>query len=387
MDKNKDSFEMEESYKKRTDKRDKKRKKINVIKIIFIIVLIGLASFFGYKAFNEILSNRNKNGDTISYTSAAQSKSSFFKNFLVTITIDGVKIINQSGIDVLEDVCLEVSTYIKGMTEPVFVSNNKIMLIYDISGRTAVLFSDNGIIKAINFNNDIIKAKMSDSGQFVFITKDAAMKAAVRVFNNDGNELFSWYSGTGYVVDAQLSNTKNVLAVLTNEVIESRISSKVLFFTFDNPEPYMGKVIGEKVANYISFFGDASYIVCEDCLYYIDSDGYIDKVVDFGKRKLEFFKSFKDGSFMLCYDASDGKYNVSVYNKKGKETGNFLMDSFLSIADVSEDEFLVLKRKSVVSVNKKGKIKREIDCAFDVKNACYYKDKIAVLSPDSIILY
>ncbi len=379
---------MEESYKKRSKKREAKNKKINIVKIILIIIFLFLAVFFGYKAFFEIRKNQTTAKDNIYYTPAAQTTSGQFKNFFVTTTIDGIKIINQNGEDVLNDVNMAVSPYVKGMNEPVFLTNNKTMLIYDISGKTAVLFGENGVIKTLNFPNEIIKAKMSASGQFVVILKTEGSKAAVKVYNQDGNELMTWYSGTGYVADAQISDTKSAMAVVTNEVSNSKISSKILFFTFDNPEPYMGKILGESIAAYVSFYDDFAYVLCDDCLYFIDSEGELSKPLSFGKDRMKFFKSFKNGNLMICKAASEPeKYEVCVFNSKGKQISSFLMDSFLSVCDISDKEFLVLKRRGVLSVSDHGKTIRDISFEFDVKNASYYKDKIAVLSQDAIYIY
>ncbi len=378
----------EESYRKRSKKREEKNKRINILKYVIIIVLLGAAVFFSYKAFFEIRKNQTTAKKDVYYTPAAQTTSGQFKNFFITTTIDGIKIINQSGEDVLSDINMAVSPYVKGMNEPVFLTNDKTMLIYDISGKTAVLFSESGVIKTFNFSNDIIKAKMSKTGKFVVILKTEGSKAAVKVFNADGNELMTWYSGTGYVADAQISDTKSAMAVVTNEVENSKVSSKILFFTFDNPEPYMGKILGESVAAYVSFYDDVAYVLCDNCLYFIDSDGELSKPATFGKDKMKFFKSFKNGNLMICKSANEPeKYEVCVYNSKGKQMSSFLMDSFLSVCDVSDKEFLVLKRRGVVSISDHGKTIRDISCEFDVKNAAYYKDKIAVLSQDSIFMY
>ncbi len=378
----------DESYNKRTEKREKKSKKFNLIKIIIAVLIIAAAAFFGYKAFMEITKNSINAKNDINYTPSAQITSGQFKNYFVTTTIDGIKIINQSGNDVLSDINIAISPYVKGMNEPVFLTNDKIMLIYDISGKTAVLFSESGIIKTFNFHNDITKAKMSKSGQFLFIVEEEGSKGAVKVYNPDGNELMSWYSGTGYVADAQISDTKSAMAVITNEVENSKPSSKVLFFTFDNPEPYMGKVLGENIATYVSFYNDFAYIICDTCLYFIDSDGNLSIPAEFGKNRMKFFKSFKNGNLMLCRAAQEPeKYEVCVYNNKGKETSRFVMDSFLSVCDVSDKSFLVLKRRGVLSISDHGRIIKDISCEFDVKNASYYKDKIAVLSQDTIYMY
>lgn len=378
----------EPQFTKIKKQKQRKKKKKSILKIVIAIIVVALLVFFGYRLFLNIKDSSVKTDNEIAYTPSSNLKCTSFKNIFVTTTVDGVKMVNQKGEDVFSEVSEAVSPYIKGMSEIVFLTNDKIVLCYDIKGKTAVLFSESGIIKTYNFSKKIIKAKMNKDGKFVIITQEDGSKATVRVYNNSGNEIMTWYSGTGYVVDAQISDEKSSMAVLTNEVDKSKIFSKILFFTFDNTEPYMGKVISESTACSLSYTGESAYIICNDCVYFIDADGDMSKITDFSNKKMKHFKSFSNGNLLLCYNAPvDESYIVDVYNKNGKQISSFSVDSFLSICDISEDKFLILKRKGVVSVSNKGKIIKELSCEYDVKTACYYKDKIAVLSQDKIFLY
>ena len=378
----------EPQFTKIKKQKQRKKKKNTILKIVIAVIVVSLVVFFGYKLFLNIQKSRVNTDNEVLYTPSSDLKCTSFKNTFVTTTVDGVKMVNQKGEDVFLEVSDAVSPYVKGMTDAVFLTNKKTVLCYDIKGKTAILFSESGVIETYNFRKKIIKAKMNKDGRFVIITEEDGSKAAVRVYNNDGSEIMIWYSGTGYVVDAQISDEKSSMAVLTNEVNKSKISSKILFFTFDSAEPYMGKIISESTACSLSYSGECAYIICNDCVYFIDNDGDMNKISDFSDKKMKHFKSFSNGNLMLCYTSpTDEKYNVDVFNKNGKRISSFTVESFLSICDISEDRFLILKRKGVVSVSSRGRLLKELSCDYDVKTACYYKDKIAVLSQDKIFFY
>lgn len=378
----------EPQFEKIKKSKEKKKKKKGFLKILIGIIIVFVAVFFGYKLFLKIQSDNATTDKTVSYTPSSHLKCAGFKNTFLVTTVDGIKMINQKGEDVFGEVSQNVSPYVKGMNEPVFLTNDKTVFCYDIKGKTAVLFSESGVIKTYNYNKNIIRAKMNKEGKFVVITEEDGSKGIVRLCNNDGNEIMTWYSGTGYVVDAQISDENNTMAVLTNEVDKTKVSAKILFFTFDNTEPYMGKIIDGNTACGLSYVSENAYIICDDCVFFIDQEGDMKKTFDFSGKKMKYFKNFKNGNLLLCYGSqTDDGFVGEVYNTKGKQISSFNIDSFLSICDVSDDKFLVLKRKGVLSVNSKGKIAKEISCDFDVKSACYYKDKVAVLSQESIFFY
>lgn len=378
----------EPQFEKIKKSKQKKKKKKSFFKILIWTLIVVAGVFFGYKLFLKIQSDNASSTDTIYNASSSGFKCAGFKNTLLVTTVDGIRMINQKGEDVFEDATQAVSPYIKGMNEPVFLTNEKTVFCYDIKGKIGILFSENGVIKTYNYQKNIIKAKMNKDGKFVTVTEEDGSKGVVRTYNKDGSEMMTWYSGTGYVVDAQISDEGGTMAVLTNEVEKNVISSKVLFFTLDSTEPYMGKIISENTACSLSYTGENAYIICDSCIYFIDKDGDMEKTFEFNDKKMKYFKSFENGCLFLCYGSqTDDGYIGEVYNGNGKQISSFNMDSFLSICDVSDSRLLVLKRKGVLSINSKGRIVKEVSCDFDVKNACYYKDKIAVLSQEAIFFH
>ena len=94
---------------------------------------------------------------------------------------------NKNGESINDDTANSVSPYVKGMKEPVFLSNNKTVLAYDAAGTSALLFNDAGIVQTYNFPGNILNGKMSDSGQFVFVTEDVGAKAAVKTYSASGD--------------------------------------------------------------------------------------------------------------------------------------------------------------------------------------------------------
>lgn len=353
--------------------------------IILIIAVITVGGAFLYKNFVPHNTDENTEEKLFTYSSAQTVETISFKNSFIINTTDGIKIINKNGEDTNEDVSASVSSYIKGMKEPVFCTNNKTVLIYDISGKTAVLFNEAGIIQSYNYSGEIINGKMSDSGCFVIVTEDSGSKASVKAYSNSGAELLTWYSGKGYVADAVLHNSQKKMAVVTNEIENGEITSKVLLFSLDNPEPYMGKVIGNSLAVAVSFYNNSVYTICEDGLYFSDEENNIKLAYNFSGQKMKHYKFFENGNVLIISENTAAEnYKGVVFNTKGKMISEFNIESFLDIADTGKNEFLVIKRKGVFNISHKGKIKKEIPCSFEVKDAKYFNGKIAILSQDKI---
>jgi hypothetical protein len=367
--------------------RKKHKKRLPIFTIIFVIlILVGI--YFGatvlYKNGLDILKNQKSEAF---YTPNETTQDISFKNTYYYTTIDGIKSVNSNGKDINPDANSAISPFIKGMQEPIFQKSEKTVLAFDIRGKSAILFNESGIITTYNFDKQIINAKMNNKGQFVIIFMEDGSKAAVKTFDANGRELLTWFSGTGYVVDAMINDNKNMMSVITNDIVSGTITSKVLFFALDNPEPMSGKIIGDKMCSFVSYYGDNVLAVCDNGLYSISEEGKITLAMDFGDKKVDYFKSFTNGDLLICYgNPNNEMFNVEIFNIKGKKTHSFTVDAFTEITDIAKDKFLVIKRKEIISYNKNGKILKIIPSEFEVKSASYFKDKVAVLGNDRMMI-
>jgi hypothetical protein len=367
--------------------RKKHNKRLPIFTILFVIlILVGIyfgASFL-YKNSLDIMKNQ---ANQLFYTPNETTQDIAFKNTYYYTHIDGIKSVNQYGKDINLDANSAISPFIKGMQEPIFQKSEKSVLAFDIRGKLAILFNESGIITTINFDKQIINAKMNNKGQFVIIFIEDGSKAAVKAFDSSGRELLTWFSGTGYVVDAMINDSKNMMAIITNDIVSGSTSSKILFFELDNPEPISGKIIGDKICSFVSYYGEYSLVICDNGLYSISELGKITLAMDFASKKVKFFKSFTNGDLLICYaNTNNEMFDIEVFNIKGKKIQSFSVDAFLEITDITKDKFLVAKRKEILSYSKNGKLLKIVPSDFEIKTASYFKDKITVLGNDRMMI-
>lgn len=374
-----------ELRKKRAEK--KKQKKNTFWKILLAVILLALLCLGIGFLYQSSLFSAPGQTEPVYYTPAQHISGVALKNTYYLTTIDGLKSVNALGKDVAHDVNSTISPFIRAMQEPVYLTSEKTILAYDISGTTALLFDESGIIAPLSFDKEIIRADMNEKGQFVMILHEDGSKAAVKVYNEYGNELYTWYSGTGYVVDAKINPKTDMMAVLTNDVSGGGITSKMLFFRLDTEEPVRGQVIGDKMGVAVSYTDRYALILCTNGLYLMTDSGELSLLTQFGDRKLKQFDTFTNGSVLLCFENSVSEnYLCEVYDKKGRKTDSFSLDAFLKIGDISKDKFLAYKRKEILNVSKNGKILDSELMDFEIKDATYFKNKIAVIGQERMVL-
>lgn len=367
--------------------RAERKKKFPVLKILFAAVVLALICVGVYFFTRSGIIQSPGQAEPVYYTPAQYVDGVNLKNTYYLTTIDGLKSVNLSGKDVAHDVNSTISPFIRAMKEPTYLTSDKTVLAYDISGTTALLFNESGIIAPLSFEKEIIRADMNSKGQFVVILHEDGSKAAVKVYDEYGNERYTWYSGTGYVVDAKINPKTDMMAVLTNDVSGGGITSKMLFFRMDTEEPVRGQVIGDKMGIGISYTDRYALILCTNGLYLMTDNGELSLVMQISDRKLNCFDRFTDGSVLLCFEnTASESYYCEVYDKKGRLKESFTMDAFLKIADISKDKFLVYKRKEILSIAKSGKILDSELMEFEVKAASYFKNKIAVIGQERMVI-
>jgi hypothetical protein len=252
------------------EKKRARGKKRTVNKIIFIIITAGAVIWGGGFLYTHLSPLFGQSADAVSYTPNERAAGVSFKNTYFFTSTDGLHAVNVKGADQNPETAALVSPFIRAMKEPVFLKSDKSALAFDISGKTAVLFDERGILSQYGFEREIITAKMNNRGRFIIVLYEDGAKAEVQSYEQDGSLMHSWHSGTGYVADAMIHDTKNMFAVITNEISDGVISSKIFFFKLDSPYPAGGITVSDKIASFVSYYGNGVLVMCEDGLYYAE---------------------------------------------------------------------------------------------------------------------
>ncbi len=371
----------------RHKERKEKNHKNSFLKFLFAILIVALLCGGVYLLYQTGIVQFSSEGKIVHYTPMQHISGTSFKNTFYLTTIDGLKSVDVAGNDTDHNINSTISPFIRAMKEPVYLTSDKTVLAYDIGGKTAMLFDESGIISPLSFEREIICARMNQKGQFVVILNEDGAKAAVKVFDEYGTEQYTWYSGTAYVVDAVIHPKNDMMAVLTNDISGGGITSKLLFFRLDTAEPVKGYVIGDKMAASVSYTDRYALVLCTNGLYIMTDSGELSMLMQFKDKKLKFFDYFTDGSLLLCYENTASEtYLCEVYDKKGRQTSTFTLDAFVKIGDITNNKFLVHKRKEVLSVSKKGKILDSQIIDFEIKDVNYFKNKIAIIGQERMLV-
>ncbi|MEG1442415.1 MAG: DUF5711 family protein, partial [Oscillospiraceae bacterium] len=100
------------------------------------------------------------------------------------------------------------------LTSPLIDIDEKYILIADLDGNNyTATYKDGKIQHEFKVQNDIISAKVNKSGNTAIATEEAGYKGMVSVFNNRGDNIYTWHSGEGYIVDVDISDNSRYLAV------------------------------------------------------------------------------------------------------------------------------------------------------------------------------
>ncbi len=352
------------------------------IAVAILVILLGVNYLFHI----EVLPIYPP-AQTVYYTPATHISGTYFKDCYYLTTMDGIKTVNIKGEDTASEVNATISPFVKAMREPVYEKSSDTVLVYDIAGTSALLFNESGIITPFSLNGRIVRARMNQNGQFVMIVNEEGSKAAVKVYDRYGNEKYTWYSGTGYVVDATINPDNNVMAVLTNDVSDGSVTAKVLFFRMDTAEPVRGHIVGNCVGASVSYRGNQSLVLCANGLYLVTDHGDLSMITSFNNRELKFFDYFTDGSMLLCFAGNSvDTFSCEVYDTQGRRTSQFSLDAFVRIGDIEDDKFVVFKRKEYFNVTKQGKIMKSGVTDYDIQYATYFQNRIAVIGQERMTL-
>ena len=197
------------------------------------------------------------------------------------------------GVQVFDALGYETLSELFRMTTPAISSNNGRAVAFDIGGTTARMFSETEVIAEIDTVGAIVSASVNRSGWFTVVTQEGiAVRGVVTVYNNQGLEVFRFYSADGYVLSAEISPDNRYMAALRL----TETGSQVIFYDLSNYR-YAIRLFDfpEEILLQIRYIGDGNVIaVSTEAILSIDPSGSSDEIFRFDGSRL--------GSFFLGDD-------------------------------------------------------------------------------------
>lgn len=363
----------EEKIKK--EKKPKKKESLkgkSLFKCILIAVIIGLviafsvidtgfigdikdkvSSFFKKEdniTFDSRIGNTfDHSSKMVPFENASTSQISWSKSGLVVAKSNYLALFDKSG-NTLWDTNTSV-------INPILRTEGDFVLLAEKQGKRICLFKDKKLLFSKEAPNDILTAQLSSNGDIVLVTKKEFYKNAICVYNEKGEQVFSWSSGTDSIISADISSSsRRVAASLINT--DSRVKSYVMFFDINKTEPYHNIEFTESIVFKTQFIGETLHVVADNRITGIETDGEVLWDLTYTDRQLILTEADEDGNRLTSIEKNNIPSLIVLDSDADTET-TINLDVSPDYADI-KDETLIYNNERIVIFGEPRKLGRYI---------------------------
>lgn len=329
--------------------------------VVLSLILSVVSLFGGHKTLN------------VSFEGGNEYKTKPFKDNVIMYNNRGVRAINSGG-----ETEWEIE---ETLSEPIVETKGSYILLADLAGKHfASIYKNGRPYREIKTENDIISAKVTGKGYSAFATDTDGYKGKVTVYNRHGNQIYEWYSGSGYVTDVELTENGRYLAV-AQLISDGEVASTKIQFIDTRHDKVVATAerTGEIAVCLKSVTSDRLAVVTDKSI-----SGYNMQ----GKEKFHISLIGKsptlynlDGDNAIGVVTQDGRGNsvLELYSGTGKLRGSYTATGDIRALSVRGKGAVVAQQKGITRVNSKGKEKKIISVSHDIKSIGCFDDNKKVL--------
>ena len=195
-------------------KKINKKKVVNIIIIIICILLIisAVVLYTTNEKCREILDRYvfrkevyENNLPTIKIDSNKNISTYAYNKYISVLEENKLKLYNKMG---REETALDIE-----ISTPIFEANGEYLGIAEKNGQKLYLVNNKNIVWQKDIEGKISQINVNKNGYVSVIISGTSYKAVIKVFDLNGNELFTYYLSTTNVIDTDISNDNKYFAI------------------------------------------------------------------------------------------------------------------------------------------------------------------------------
>lgn len=165
-------------------------------------------------------------------------------------------------------------------------------------------------------NATILGAYINKNGYAAVIYSQAGYKSLIKVFSNNGEELFTNYLASTYAIDVAISNDNKTLAIAEIDTNGVHVNSKIKLID-------MGAISENKLEKYdldsnelitdIEFFENDELTIVTDSNVKVFKDGKIKDILKYDKEKILMVDIKNDQNIVAVKKEEDGIFNSKCF--------------------------------------------------------------------------
>lgn len=295
--------------------------------------------------------------EMVPFESASDSEFSVYKKGIVCAKTNYLCYIGPSGQIEWETVTSVVDPILKAEGEYILIAQN---------GGTKICLYENGKLKYdTDTDGSILSCAVSSNGDAVAVMNRQSYKGAFSVYNKDGNEIYSWSSGSDLILSADISaSSRRVAASLLNT--DSEVKSSVLLFNINKEDNYASAVFEDTVLFDLMFIGDEINAFGDNSMIGMNTSGKVLYDKRFDDVELVNYAIDSKGTKIMVFN-SENIPMMNVYNSAGVLKYTVTTQSSVDYADIDSYNIIYNDNRDVFLGKPNSRNPSKYTASMDIK--------------------
>lgn len=314
---------------------------------------------------------------TVPVEKAGESVFAVYNDGLIFANANYMRLIDSNGNTVWETNTLIV--------DPIIKSAGHYILLAENGGTKLCLYYDSKLIYTADTEDSIVMCDLSSNGDILAVTDKASFKGGLVVFNKEGNQIFSWASGSDSIISAHISASSRRIAVsLLNT--DSQVKSTVQFFDINEEESYAQIIFEDTILFDLRFIGDTVHAFGDNCIAGLTSGGGILYDKRFDNAEFTHYSIDENGNKILVFDASNIPL-INIYGSGDTLRHQISSDEIPDFADIYDNYIVFNSGRDILYGKIGGKQMAKFTASMDIREMMLMdKNTVAVVYSNSIEL-
>ena len=200
---------------------------------------------------------------------------------------------------------------------------------YDVGGTAVYVLSDKGLVYKLDCAGEVLSASLNAKGWLTVVCGESGCKAAVRVYDADGEAVFAFRSADRFVMTAALSSDSRTLAAVTMGQENGTFASYVVFYRVNSDKEAGKCTLRGSVVYDLTAAGSGFCAVTEEQLCFIGTDGVMTAAYDYGGDYLRRVSVSGDGyaALLLGRYRTGTQHRIVTVGSDGAEIASVELDA------------------------------------------------------------
>ncbi|MBE6598077.1 MAG: hypothetical protein E7638_01395 [Ruminococcaceae bacterium] len=293
--------------------------------VLYIFIIVSaFGKFITYdnmqyllRDFDSITRTGDSEFSSIRYDRQNEQTFTVFKNGIAAAGKESFSLYDSSGLRL----CSDKLSY----TDPVLVPSEKYLLLYDMGGKGYSVYNSMTRIISRTEENKIVDGDMSDSGDFILVTRSGETKYVVKHFNSALSNTMNIYKDN-YVLDAAISPDGGKIVIVSAVPSATDFDCEIALHKAGDSENAKKITLSRTMPLSVHFGEDGFTLLCDSGLYFYNEDGEAVSTHTLSGMTLEYADLSAEYTVLAASENALGSENrILVFDSNGTLLANDML--------------------------------------------------------------